>query len=411
MSNLFLGCLEYLECMIIDWLPATIIVAVLFMTSRYLGKNVKAIQIAIIGLIMGYLTKEGLLYFQIEMSPSVSDHILKINKSSIPIAIFSLGLEVLVFSILGKLSFWGFVSLLAVVPGGLYYLYTGGEMTDAVGYVSTGLLLFTMSLAILSIVIGDRYELFHTDIVRNVIMTCTVLDIVLFVAINILGKLHNDTFSMSVLLHPAMAVGGAIFMVWFGQRRWWKWTIVHRIPPVLWLGAGMVMAYLFKQADLSPALGALFGGLIVSKDMKHHVAKKLRPISGGAMVIYMCTVGFKAHSLVSPESVRMACEFIIIGALGKSLVAFYGVRMGLFSQGQFFQVLALICGGGSMIIIAADALGIELVSEDKFQAVMLTAIFWAILSGWYLGSKNPIRMEEEIKENSGVLAIPQASQA
>lgn len=410
MSNLFLECFEYLECMIIDWLPATIVVAVLFMTSRYLGKNVKAIQIAIIGLIIGYLTKEGLLYFHIEMSPSVSDHILKINKSSIPIAIFSLGLEVLVFSVLGKRSFWGFVSLLMVVPGGLYYLYTGGEITDTVGYVATGLLLFTMSLAILSIVIGDRYELFHTDIVRNVVMTCTILDIVLFVVINIVKNIHGDTFSMGVLLYPTIAVGGSIFMVWSGQKCWWRWSIVHRIPPVLWLGAGMVMAYLFKQADLSPALGALFGGLIVSEDMKHHVATKLRPISGGAMIIYMCTVGFKAHSLVSPESIRMACEFIIIGAFAKALVTLYATSAGLFSWKQFFQVLALICGGGSMIIIVAGELGIELVSEDKFQAVMLTAIFWAIFSGWYLGSKNPIRMEKEIKENSGVLKpIPQLS--
>lgn len=383
------------------YLTFTVVIAAIIFVSKAVGRKYTTIPIAIWCLITSILVDQFQILEHIHVDSEVSQNLSVFGLAMISSAMFQIGLEVTDFKLLGKSKFWLFIGLIVLAPGGIYFLSMGNS--NALQCIAYGLLLFTSSLAVVAVFVQRQPELFHNRLIKSVMVIGVTTDILLWVGIGILNALHHEGSSVIDGILPQMvAILGSIFIIALGKIWWWNKALSVR--PIIWFVLGGIIAFGFHKTGLSPVLGAIFGGLMVPERMKHRVSKNLTPIFTWSMLVYMSTVGFKVHELLSPEALEIAVGFIVITTVGKSLAIVCG--NSLFFKGRFIQVVALLGNPGTMGIAAAATLSHEgLVSQAVFEGMVIVAIIYTVLAGIVL-KKNPIQIEEE--SDTGLIVLKPA---
>lgn len=381
-----------------DYIMYVIAIPVIIYISRKLGARFPIIPTAIFGLITSYAINQIELLEHMQKDVEAAHNLSYLGLIMISASVFPIGLEIADFRLLKNLKFWLFISLLVSIPGGIYFL--SGNSIDVLERIAIELLLFTSSLAVLAVFIQRDPSMAYSNLVKTVMMTGGITDVILWVGIGILKTMKNDEVTLIEGIAPQLGILFLSIMIVVAGKMWW-WSKVPYINPKIWLALGGIVAFGFWWVGLSPVLGAIFAGLMVPELYKHRVSKDLYPIFTMTMQIYMSTVGFKVNELLSWEVLAITLEFMALTTFGKGVALYCATRMGIFPKEKFIQMLVLVGNAGTMAIAAAGALE-GIIPQEVFDAMVLNAIFYTVFAGWIL-DKFPIMNKKESRENLGAL--------
>jgi Kef-type K+ transport system membrane component KefB/nucleotide-binding universal stress UspA family protein len=163
------------------------------------------------------------------------------------------------------------------------------------------------------------------------------------------------------------------------------------------------MALLTDAIGVGTVLGAFVAGILVGQSpiLTRHIDEQLRGLIVALfMPIFFALAGLTANLaiLARPGLLALAGGLIAIASLGKFAGAFLGARLGRMTPAEG---LALGCGlnarGSTEIIIATLGLGLGVLNEGLFSAIVAMALFTTMsmppLLRWSL-ARLPITPEE-----------------
>lgn len=294
-----------------------------------------------------------------------------------------------------------------------------GNLLGAANQSTAFLLVFATAIAIASIPVISRIMIdlgiMNTPFARVVISTAVIDDLVLYVVLAVaLGSVKPPTetqFGLPALigLDPAslwapayhvlatifltlfILVGGPSLLRFATSRRPWLFRWDNGAIAQIFMLA--VVAAASKFLALNPMFGALAAGMVVgrvSAQTNRQLSVTLQFIGKHVLVpIYFALVGFKLD-LIHHFDWQFFVGFLAFACAIKAVSIYVGARAAGKPHGVALNLAAALnARGGPGIVLASVAFDAQIISENFFAVLVLTAIATSLLAGWWLGNMTP----------------------
>lgn len=314
------------------------------------------------------------------------------------------------------------VAVLAVI--GIFVPFVAG--LTVVQFIDTGqligpgndetalLLVFGTAIAIASIPVISRIMIdlgiMDTPFARIVVATAVIDDFVLYVVlaialglvqshagppVGIVAYLSLDPASAwattaHVLASVAMIVATLLIAPVFINQ-----ALRRRLPLLRWDNATVVQLILLvvvaAASDLlgvNPMFGALAAGMAVGRTIEQHSLGESRSIARTGQFIfiplYFALVGFKLD-LLHHFDVTFFTGFLAFACAVKAASIYVGARIAREPRSTALNLAAALnARGGPGIVLASVALEGQIISENFFAILVLTAIVTSLFAGVWL---------------------------
>jgi Kef-type K+ transport system membrane component KefB len=281
------------------------------------------------------------------------------------------------------------------------------------------LLVFATAIAIASIPVISRIMIdlgiMNTSFARIVISTAVIDDLVLYVVLAVaLGLVKSPTeiqtglpailaLDPASLWAPAYHVLATIFLMLFiliGGLIFLRFTMSRRLRLFSWDNGAVtqiltlaVVAITSKFLDLNPMFGALATGMVVGRvtaQTERKLAASLQFIGKYVLVpIYFALVGYRLD-LIHHFDLKFFVGFLAFACAVKAVSIYAGARIAGKPHGLALNLAAALnARGGPGIVLASVAFDTQIINENFFAVLVLTAIATSLLAGWWLGNMAP----------------------
>ena len=308
--------------------------------------------------------------------------------------------------------------LVSVCNTALPFLFGFGVLYFFFGISWMGSLIVGMCLAMgaqaVSIDVLEELGLLKSRVGKIIMSSATIDDVFEIILISIMFALMH--ISAGDLQTNAVLVDVGIFVVAILALRYVVIPVLlslfaeERKLTYLFTGAvviTLIMALVTEYLGLGAIIGALFAGLMVREVLmtgktrniweEHNIAKAIHIISFGLFIpIFFVWVGMNTDLTLMFTNTSLLIWMVIIALFGTVIGTVIGVMLhrGTLAEG-------LIVGWGSApkgdieLVVAALALGKNIISPDLYSALILMAFFSTLIA--------PIVFRYVVKRYSGVL--------
>lgn len=287
-----------------------------------------------------------------------------------------------------------------------------GSANNQIAFV----LVFGTAIAIASIPVISRIMIdlgiMETPFARIVIATAVIDDLVLYVVLAI---------ALGMVQAPAVASVGIAAYLGLHPTTAWA-TVAHVLGSLLMLGGTLLIAPILLNQSLrgrasflrwdnaaglqliilvlvaaasiflgiNPMFGALAAGIAVGRSMEKHSLKPSRTINriGGLVFIplYFALVGYKLDLLHHFDAVFFV-GFLALACVVKAASIYMGARIAGESRSTAVNLAAALnARGGPGIVLASVAFEGQIINENFFAILVLTAIVTSLFAGAWLGN-------------------------
>lgn len=186
------------------------------------------------------------------------------------------------------------------------------------------------------------------------------------------------------------------------------WLIVEDLVMVLALALGVAFGAV-ELFDVSFALGAFFAGMVLNEsELSHRAAHDTLPLRDAFAVLFFVSVGMLFDPLILIQQPLAVLATLAIILFGKSLAAFFLVRLFGHSQRTALTIaaslaqigeFAFILAGLGMALNLLPQAGQNLVLAGAILSIMLNPVLFALLEKYLAKTET---LEEAIEEEKQI---------
>ena len=348
-------------------------------------------------IVAGIILVNILFAYQDDQTIAVEEEIISLLKDmGLVMLMFCIGLEINIKKIRKQGSFAILVAViqlpLMVLGGFIAGTFLGFDMTQS---IVLGAIISGSSTAVVMAVLKSQNRLDKEHIEMLVLITI-MEDIGQVIILSMITPLManyavESAGGMDINSIIVLIVKILVFMVvsiMVGLRvvpkiiNWISDNVSDEILTITSVGLTFGMALLATYAGLSMAIGSFLMGMMVAGSRKSKdISKKIEPMRDLFMAIFFISIGaevFPASILM--DNIKMILIFYLLFACMKTLTVFLAYWIGNEScRNGFLSATGLCAMGEFAFIIAAEALGDQVVDDSFYTSVIGAALISMIM--------------------------------